>query len=236
MIQLKVLKLLPLGLAILASAASHGQSIYVDIDVVIGGPAIGAGAPSSTFGAAAGTPGVWNAIPIGSQPLVTLLDIAGLPTSATYTSTGDGGGVGFLNPTNTGDFALLLNDANNVGNGVSSLYTISGLTPGEYRVFTYAVAPQGDTASTFITVSGTSSAGTQEVTGPMPGNQLILGVTHSMHDVFVAGTLTIKAEGAFPTSYVNGFQIVAVPEPSTCALLFTGLAMIARHRRKPRIT
>lgn len=218
-------------LAVTCSAVV-AQSIYVDLDIGGGTPEIGNGAPSSSFQGAAGSPGIWNLILAGDEQSLPLLNTNGQITAATYSSTGSGGGLGFFNPANTGDYALLLNDANRVGNGVSSLYTISGLAAGTYRVFTYAVAPYVETASTFVTVTGISPGGTQEVRGPMPGNQLILGVTHSMHEVTVAGDLTIKAEGAFPHAYVNGFQIVAVPEPATCALLLPGLALLARRRRK----
>ncbi|MFI5384937.1 MAG: PEP-CTERM sorting domain-containing protein [Fimbriimonadales bacterium] len=66
----------------------------------------------------------------------------------------------------------------------------------------------------------------------MPGNQLIEGVTHSVHDIQLgAGPLTIFAAADWPKSYVNGFQILAVPEPATVSTLVLALAGFAARRK-----
>jgi hypothetical protein len=143
---------------------------------------------------------------------------------------GSGGAFGYNNPINTGDYNLLLNDADPVGAG-GLRYTLDGLLPGRYKIYTYAVEPQGDPWLTQVTVPG-STQGTVAVTGPMPGNQLIEGITHSVHDIdFAGGSLLIRAEDHWPASYVNGFQIVAVPEPASLSICGMGLAYVLRRRR-----
>ena len=215
------------GLRMLASA----QSIYVDFDIGSGTPQIGAGAPSSGFGGAAGVPGQWNRLFRDDGGPASFFDVNGAATNVVMTWTGSAGGIGFNNPINTGDYALLLNDAKAVGSGGLNL-TISGLTPGLYRIFTYAVKPQGEAWTTQITVPG-SAQGIVAVTGPMPGNQLIPGITHSIHDIqLTGGPLTIQAAENWPGSYVNGFQILAVPEPTTISVIAFSLAALAARRRR----
>jgi hypothetical protein len=127
--------------------------------------------------------------------------------------------------------ALLLNDAQHIGAGGLTI-SVTGLIPGAYRVFTYAVEPQGNLWSTMITVPG-SIQGTIAVTGPMPGNHLIDGVTHSVHDLqFGGGTLTIFAAEHWPRSYVNGLQILAVPEPFPVSVFAIGLAAVTLRRKR----
>jgi hypothetical protein len=210
--------------------AGAAQSIYVDLDVGIGGPQLGGGAPSSAFGGAAGVPGFWNAVEADSGSATGILDTGGHATTVSMTWTGGGGGFGLNNPINTGDYNLLLNDAERNGSDMS--FVISGLLPGPYRVFTFAVEPHGDLWTTNITIAG-SVEGTRSVTGPMPGNQLIEGVTHSIHNIELGGgPLTIEAVGAWPRSYVNGFQILAVPEPTTISAFSFCLAGFLARRKK----
>ena len=228
----------PLGTAfavtvILALAGlSSAQSIYVDLDVGIGDEGIGNGAPSSSFGGAAGVPGYWNRTPTGGGVTWSLLDTSGMPTPVTVRWTGSAGGLGFRNTSNTGDYARLLNDAENVGAG-GLTFTFTGFSSGAYRVITYAVKPQGELWATMITVPGSSSANPQPVTGPMPGNQLIFGITHSIHEIQLSGgPLSVFAAENWPGSYVNGFQIVAVPEPSTVFTCALGIAALVSMRRR----
>ena len=216
----------------LVCASAWPQSIYVDLDVGIGDEGIGNGAPSSSFGGAAGIPGYWNRTPTGGGVTWSLRDTSGSPTPVTVRWTGSAGGLGYRNTNNTGDYALLLNDAENVGTGGLN-FTISNLLPGSYSVITYAVEPQGHLWETDISVPGSTTPNPQAVWGPMPGNQLILGVTHSIHDIDLSGgPLTIIAAEHFPRSYVNGFQILAVPEPSAIFACALGLAALVAIRRR----
>ncbi|MFI5384938.1 MAG: PEP-CTERM sorting domain-containing protein [Fimbriimonadales bacterium] len=207
-----------------------GQSIYVDIDIGIGDPALGNGAPSSAFGGAAGIPGFWNRVQADSDGPFALKDATGSPTGVVLTAHGGGGATGYRNTTNTGDYALWLNDGERIGG--SLIYTVTGLAPGSYRVFTAAVQPQGGVDDAFITVPGSSTTNPQLVTGPMPGNQLIQGITHSVHDIdFSGGALVISAAGD-DNAYVNGFQIEAAPEPATVSAFALALAGFAARRKR----
>jgi hypothetical protein len=147
------------------------------------------------------------------------------------TWSGGAGVLGYNNPNLSGDYAYLLKDAEAVGAG-GLRFTLTGLAPGQYRIFTYAVKPQGEAWTTQITIPG-SVQGTVDVTGPMPPNQLIDGITHSVHDIdFSGGSLLIRAEEHWPNSYVNGFQIQAVPEPASVAALAALLPILVRKRSR----
>jgi hypothetical protein len=145
------------------------------------------------------------------------------------TNTGAGGGSNL--PINTGDYALLLNDYAHIPTQMS--YTFSGLQPGAYRVFTYAVNSSGQPVNAPVQVSVDGSiSGTQTITGPMPGNSFGYLITHSIHDLpSLTGDLKIHLSGTWPHAYVNGFQIVAVPEPSTMICVAGGFALFLGRRR-----
>ncbi|MCH8275078.1 MAG: PEP-CTERM sorting domain-containing protein [Armatimonadetes bacterium] len=221
----------------LAALPVFGQIGYnVDFNHPNAPPEAGGGVPSSAFGAAGDQVGFWNGIPIIRSGEFPLYDLNGMLTSARLTVTGVSTGIAFRNPSNTGDHAKLLND----GNEITDLdtYTFTGLLPGPYRVFTYAVPPQGYEAPATITVVNSTSPNPQVVTGPMPGNRFELLITHADHRATVGqdGVLTVIAEyyEAFPDTYVNGIQVVVVPEPGTLAGLGFGavLAWLARRRRR----
>jgi hypothetical protein len=153
-------------------------------------------------------------------------------TGASVVATGNHSSGGWNNPANTGDYNLLLNDADEIGEGFQ--YTITGLLPGRYLVYTYSVCPvPGFAGQADITVPGASSAETVRVQGLMPGNSFQLGVTHTVHDItLTGGTLQIQAVGVWPTAFLNGFQIVPVPEPGTLLACALGLAGTAIKRRR----
>jgi hypothetical protein len=214
-----------------AACVASAQSIFVDAEVGLGDEGAGLGVPTSDFGAAAGIPGYWNAAWWSNDPFA-LRDIAGSMTGAQLRVLGGPSRSGFRFVGNTGNYARLLNDTDNVDViGGPSRYVFTGLQSGQYRVFTYACHPRGEVAYTNIEVVGGLSAGVQTVTGPMPGNAFALGITHVVHQVPVTnGTLTIIASqgGANWQSHVNGYQLVLVPEPASilwlaaatiCALL-----------------
>jgi hypothetical protein len=108
--------------AIGSTSVAAGQSFNIDFDIFFGEPYIGNGAPSPSFGAAAGQPGYWNRIPSvnGGLPM-PLVDLAGGATGATILKTADnpGGAGGFNFAGNTGDFAPLLNDVERVATTLS---------------------------------------------------------------------------------------------------------------------
>jgi hypothetical protein len=204
------------------------QSFNIDLDVGGGDPGVGSGAPSSSFGGAAGQPGFWNRFGFGGVPLpVGGLD--GIKTSivmdASYHGAGGGGG-GFAFTGNTGDYALLLNDAATVGSigaGGRLTYTFTGLAAAAYLVFSYAANVNGIAIDTPVTIPGAIPT-TEVVTGPMSGNALEHLVTHSIHAVQVNATGTFEIIFQQPPMMhanmdVNGFQVVMVPEVGTAPIL-----------------
>jgi hypothetical protein len=222
------------GLCLLP-AALEAQAFNIDIDLPVAPPEQGGGVPSGAFGAAAGQTGYWNGIAGATVP-GTLLDISGVPTLARIsaaTNTGAyPGTIGFGFPGNTGDHALLLNDGASVGTFVQGgwlRYTFTGLTPGIYDIFTYAVRTSGLAANTAVYVAQAVFAQTQIVTGPMPGNDFEYLVTHSIHrvDMTVSDHVDVFLERVpmHELGDVTGFQIVPVPEPSSIFTLAFGLAI-----------
>lgn len=215
-----------------ACVVALGQSFSVDMDIGFGDSGVGNGAPSSAFGGAAGTPGVWNRIDAGGQDPTYLLGLDGIRSHVLLTlSGGFGSGYGYHNGLDSGDYALLMNDASRVGDEVE--FTLSGLRAGRYLVYTYAVDPSGVQNASAVTVPGADNP-VQACTGPIPGNQFIQGITHTVHSIDLSSdTLTIQVSGPWPHTYCNGFQVVAVPEPSPLLPLATfGLGLIFLRRQK----
>ncbi|MCH8273524.1 MAG: PEP-CTERM sorting domain-containing protein [Armatimonadetes bacterium] len=71
----------------------------------------------------------------------------------------------------------------------------------------------------------------------MPGNRFVYLQTHAIHDVVTPdGNLTVVAEhpGGVPNAYLNGIQIVVVPEPATFVSLAGGAFLVWLSRRRRR--
>lgn len=229
---------------LMTAAPGLAQRFNIDLDQAGTFPSHGNGSPSASFGAAAGQAGVWNTVDAQDFGPTPLLDTSGSATGVTIAITATSmlpTSLSFWNTSNTGDFALLLNDATQIGTasqGGSRTYTFSGLTPGPYQIYTYAVAPQGTVGTNPVFVPGSTSTNPQDVTGPMPGNAFALGITHSLHDVMVTtGTLSVmfSVPPNLPSgAFVNGFQLV--PEPGTVSLLaLGGLALLRKRRTVSRL-
>lgn len=156
------------------SPLTPAQSFNVDIDVGIGDEQGGNGAPSSGFGAAAMSAGYWNRInAAGPRQPVSLRGPDGIESSVQLFATGGiGAGGGDDNYANSGDMALLLNDFAIIADEID--YHLTGLHPGRYRVYTYAVNGSGYRVNSTVTVPGADQP-VMTVTGPMPGNQFIEG-------------------------------------------------------------
>lgn len=211
------------------------QQFNVDIDFPGSNGQLGQGVPSAAFGAASGQAGVWNSAPSGSGPFA-LTDINGALTGATLSITGTSSLLAFNNSSNTGDYALLMNDARQVGTvvqGGNASFTFAGLTNGNYQVWTYGAPPQGGAGSTVVDVIGSTSTNPQTVTGGANNNTFILGGTHVVHNVAVTnGTLTIRItdpNGDGLPAYINGFQLV--PAPGGAVALLAAAGLLARRRR-----
>ena len=171
--------------------------------------------PETSFGAAAGQPGFWNP---GFYGAIRGLDGRRLPLSVKQRMV-DGGGTGwFNNPSNTGNYAKLLNDAMDVGTLVQGgLYhlTIDGLQPGNYKVYTYAVVTSGQVSYAPVYIPQAAFNQVQVVTGPMPGNAFEYLVTHSIHDVRLDGgslELILYRAPFAPRISLNGVQVVKLAD------------------------
>lgn len=232
-----------LGLSVWLTACAMSQAINVDLDVGTGDPEQGNGAPSSSFGGAASQPGFWNRVQFGAAS-VPLLDSTGAPTAVVMSVDyfGFGSGVGFRNKLNTGDYALLLNDALQVGvlsSGGAKEFFFTGLTSGSYQVYTYSVHPAGHFVSSPIYVEQASQNHKQIVTGPMPGNSFEYLITHSAHDVNVGPegfSVYVEQPPALSNSmYVNGFQIVPVPETNSMLVIIAACSLLLIRKRKRQV-
>jgi hypothetical protein len=216
------------GTAFAVVSGAAGQSFNLDINSPFGPPFAGGGPPSAAFSGPASQPGHWNAVNAAGAGTFQLSDLSGQLTNVILLRPVGGSGGNFNNPVNTGDYALLLND----GRGVNpeDSYTFTGLANGLYRLYTVAVAPNNEIVAAHVTVNGV----THTSTGPMPGNQFVLGITHVVHEAMVTnGTLAVTITSGGPTNcWLNGFQLQAVPEPVSLISLSIGvLSLITRKRR-----
>lgn len=184
-----------------ASSPAFGQAFNIDVGDNLLYPV-----PSPSYGAAAGQPGVWNAVG-GLTPVSgTLVDVNGVTTSVSYSGVG---GISYeWNNTHTfGDDQKLMDDANDPGLG--GQWTFSGLAPGVYRVYTYAWAPDNTTFRASVNVAG--SPDPQQVEGgPWPSGGLTQGVTHAVHRVILAPgqSLVVNIGVVVQFGTLNGLQIV----------------------------
>jgi hypothetical protein len=211
-------------LAVGLAAAAQGQSFNIDMDTAVIG-ASGDGVPTNAFGGAANTPGTWNMLEGAvTTSIPALLGLDGNPTSVSFSrSTAAGGSFANANAQTSGDFALLMNDGQDLSASTGNVvFTFSNLAAGDYEVYTYAWAPdvpQADTTN--VTVTGSSSTNPQTVGGallPAP-DTFAVGVSHALHLITVAagGSIEILADGA-PGSFgtVNGIQIRLVGGGGGC--------------------
>lgn len=199
------------GAACLAGPAA-AQTFNVDIDAA-SGP--GAGVPQVTFPGAAATPGRWNAVPpTGAGPFRLLL-LNSATSSVTITRTGPAASFGRTPAAITGDHARLLGDIQNIanptpGDNPGSTLTIAGLAPGDYEIYTYAIAPDSSTLRSIVTVTPSPDP-PATVGGTLPANTFTVGITHSVHRFTVINdddviTLNVRGGTASPGS-LSGFQI-----------------------------
>lgn len=198
--------LLATMIPLLSAAPASAQSFNLDVgDNLILSPV-----PSSAYAGAAVQPGFWNLVK--TPYAVTLNRLDGSVSTVTTTSSG-------TNAFNMPVFAV--NDDQNLMYDVQDInlfsgtvhWTISGLTGGAYRVYTYAWAPENTGAHTLVTVPGSSDL-PQIVGGLWSGSPHVLGVTYALHHVNVTtGTLLIDVAGSGSSGSINGFQIVQDSSP-----------------------
>jgi len=219
----------------IAAAGVKAQSINVDLDIGFGPPEVGNGAPSGSFGGAAGQPGFWNRVDALDMGPTFLAGLDAQQTSAFMTATYSGFAGGSGGGPNTGDWKLLLDDYTTIFGGPKE-FKFSGLQPGVYALYVYAVVPGGVAVRPVeVHVGGADPPNPQTVWGPMPGNSARLYVTHSLHFVRIemGEELTALLTGPqFPQGVVNGFQLVLVAEPCSALVLCGGALLLALGRRR----
>ncbi len=205
----------------LATAPVTAQSINIDF----GTPA---GTPSSDYGAAAGQPGVWNALNGGHGVLHPLVGLDGAPIDATVEFVGSlGGDLWSDAPATTGNDERLLDDYMEAGGSdIVATILLAGLVDGPYEILVY------------LWDQTPSSAGNRVILGDVrdPSVQVALvtsgawtgtfeeGTTHAAFSTQVTdGTLIPTPRGGtFETGSINGVQLTLVPEPGTLVLLGAG--------------
>ncbi len=167
----------------------------------------GQAAPSSSYGAATGSAGVWNHPDYLSQ-VEPLVDLSGAPTGATFHSPIEGAITGV-------DACLMGDEEAFMQNFVDPLpggsYQFNGLVNGTYDVYSYCLATDQPTITTEVEVVG-SAQGWQTVGGQ---TWCVLGghgtpTTYAVHTVQVTnGSLTIVYdEGVNAGDTFNGFQLI----------------------------
>lgn len=185
---------LSLAFALLATSVAGAQSFNIDVGSVLG-------VPTNTYAAGATQAGFWNQMSDGFG--TPLLDLGGASTAASISALGANFAFWNNNPSTNGDDEQLLDDACDG----ARIYTIDGLTPGTYAVYTYAWAPDSPSYSTTVNVQGSNDP-PQNVGGVWSGTHQ-LGVTYALHQVTISGSqivIDVVAASGFAT--VNGFQIV----------------------------
>ena len=185
---------------------------------------------------------------------IDLTDSTGSDSSVDMTSTGtfwsNYANVSSPNQGVTGDGGLLqgylnLNDAETI-----SLGGLATWAPNGYKV--YAVFDIGPFSRTYgismndggpnqtywsadtITDSDTGNTGTVSwlQTNATTSGTAVSDANWAVYGTFTGDTLTISGTNSGGRSVLSGFQVVAVPEPSSAALLgLGGLALIVRRRK-----
>ncbi len=206
------------GLA-LAAASATAQSLNIDVGNA-------SPLPSSTYGGAAPSAGVWNSYIGGATG--GLLNLAGAPTAVGISGTG-GFLAGFNDPLTLGDDDALLDDY--LAIPFIETYTVSGLAAGAYNVYvtTWTFGP----LSTGIDVNG---LGMQVIGGVWPGG-FVPGSTHSVHSVTLGTSQNLvidvfSVNGALGA--ISGIQIVQIPAPQSAGVLLVAALAATRRRRANR--
>jgi hypothetical protein len=200
--------------ALLSPPSAHGQAINIDFGSA-------ATVPSASY-AAAGWPGVWNAVPV-LLPAGTRFDLVGLDGQPIAAKIYGVGGTVMLehdNPATIGDDEALIDDMFvGYNSPVDLCLWIEYLVDGEYEVTTYAITPDNPALLSPVRVDD-GVPGPTDVGGAWSGAHAP-GVSYVKHVVTtVNGKMGLHSGtwGAGGQAGVNGLQIrpmfpVGVGEP-----------------------
>jgi len=185
------------ALSCCSAALTFAQSFNLDFGAQFG-------APSTSYGAAAGQPGFWNERTGFEDETATLVDIQGNKTALTIVPSLPFGQAGYDHPATTGDDQALMDDYFDL-HSVPATFEIRGLAVGTYAVYSYVWAPD---EAAFQTSLGIQGRPPRLIGGVWPG-EFREGITHSRDVVrVVAGTPLVISVFGIPKGTFNGLQLV----------------------------
>jgi hypothetical protein len=193
--------------ALMMSSNSSAAIINIDFGLSIS-------APPPTY-SAAGAAGTWNVISnLGTSPVNGIVDGGGNLTTLSVTSSASMFATTPAFQPIDGSDGDLLGDYI-VSGGNSATLTFSGLPDGDYRILTYTVARQDE--PDFATVMPLGNPLLALTNTGIWAGALQQGVTHSLHDISIAqGGFTLRITTS-SDAFVNGVQIISIPDPSAAA-------------------
>ncbi|MFN0241926.1 MAG: hypothetical protein ACKVWV_03465 [Planctomycetota bacterium] len=197
----------------LVAGAARAQSIYIDFGV--GSP------PSSSYAAAAGTPGEWNEMPMPSSA-VPLVGLAGEATSATWAAFNCDTNAGTDFPNTTGDDEALLDDWIYADCAFDlPRMDIVGLVPGEYLMFAYPKADGGGfvNVNTVLLPQGVGAGVQLPQQAPFAGNFGTWLIAVIPLSITPGTTLRIRP-GSDVNQGLSGIQLVRIGDASRSSAPF----------------
>lgn len=194
------------ALSLIVATTAGAQSVNIDFSHTNPNPTA---APSNSFAGAAGQPGYWMNVPTAINA-IQIDGLDALPSGITLTRTlGNVSTFSVNNANTTGDFEALIDDFHGFSSVTTVNYQFTGVDPGPYTLYTYAIAPDNASFRTVVNVLTSTSINPQVVGGAMPVNSFIPGVTHAAHDIFVGpdGIINVTLTGNGTAGSINGFQL-----------------------------
>lgn len=217
-------------ITLLSISAAQAQTVNIDF-----GPTDHT--PPSSY-AAAGVPGVWNTISVvSSTPTGGVVDVQGAATALRLSASNWMGSVGWLPsaiPMPEPD-RFLVGDYIAASTGRLTL-TIGGIAAGHYRLITYAVPEQNAPDEMYpisVAPMGDPSLRTQ-ISGIWEGS-LREGSTHCIHEIDIAADPFTLELTTLDDAWLNGLQLIQLPEPSFAAMLIPA-AVFGKRRRVSAVT
>ena len=184
--------------------------------------------PASEY-AGAGSPGFWNVIDqVSPSGVGQIRDTVGQLTPLTLTTTQTMVDVTPSAQPFSATDAPLLGDYL-VGGANTFTLTLSGLPEGVYSVVVYTTGRQDFPKPS--TVTPFADPLLAETNSGVYGGALQEGITHSVHEVSVPSTGLPLRISSSSDGFINGLQIIAVPEPGA-AVLIGAACLLALLRRR----